>query len=210
MTRADQSYVIEGYVNSPSGRVNTRVEQSLNFNNNQTFSTVDPHTTRHVTEQSGRVTGSSTSTGGDSSGRALSRSLDYSLTADVLRRANSGHSRTHTVHLHQIYDKHIEQRENGFPPYTASVRNVRTAVDTVNFNFNAGHVGLSGNRNQTSTQTFDFTNSLGDCYKAELKANAGKVTSFTEGKGCSAKPMHWFVHPTGAPDSFGWRKNAAH
>ena len=131
--------------------------------------------------------------------------MDYSLTANVLRRANADHSRTHTVDLHQVYDKRIEQREEGMSPYTASVRNERTAADTVNFNFNAGHVGLSGNRNQTSTQTFDFTNSLGDCYKAEVKAEGGKVTSFAEGEGCSAKPMHWFVQPTGAPDSFGWR-----
>ena len=89
-------------------------------------------------------------------------------------------------------------------PYTASVQNERTAADTVKFNFNAGHVGLSGNRDQTSTQTFAFTNSLGDCYKADLEADGGKVKSFTEGKGCSAEPIHWFVHPSGAPDSFGW------
>jgi hypothetical protein len=204
-TKAKQSYAIEGYVNTPAGRVTTRVEQNLSFSNTQTFSTIDAGATRHVTEQSGRVTGSSNSTGGDSGGRAFEHSLDYSLTANVLRRSNADHSRTHTVNLHQVYDKHIEQREEGMSPYTASVRNERTAADTVNFNFNAGHVGLSGNRNQTSTQTFDFTNSLGDCYKAEVKAEGGKVTSFAEGEGCSAKPMHWFVQPTGAPDSFGWR-----
>ena len=82
----------------------------------------------------------------------------------------------------------------------------RAAVDTVNFNFKEGHVTLSGNRDQTSTQTFSFTNSMGDCYTAEVKAEGGTVTSFSEGKGCSGKPMHWFVHPTGAPGSFGWRR----
>jgi Peptide N-acetyl-beta-D-glucosaminyl asparaginase amidase A len=210
VTRAGQSYTIEGYVNTPAGRVSTRVEQSLTFNNNQTFSTVDAQTTRHVTGQSGRVSGSSTSIGGGSTVRALTRSLDYSLTSNVLRRSNADHSRSQTVHLHQVYDKHLEQREAGLPPYTVSVNNTREARDEVNFNFGAGRVGLSGNRNQTSTQTFAFADSQGDCYKAELEAKGGKVTSFTEGKGCSAKPMHWFVHPTGAPDSFGWRKNAAH
>ena len=207
LTRADQNYVIEGYVNTPSGKVNTRVKQSLRFNNTQTFSTVDATTTRHVTEQSGDVSGASTTTGGDSTGRAFTRSFSYSLTADVLQHSGSGRSRSHTVHLHQVYDKHIEQHEGNLPPYTASVRNVRTAADTVNFNFSGGHVSLSGNRNQSSTQTFAFTDSLGDCYKAELKAEDGKVTSFNEGQGCSVKRMHWFVHPTGSPDSFGWRKN---
>ncbi len=206
-TQAKQSYEIEGYVNTAAGRVRTRVEQNLTFNNTQTFSTINANATRHVTEQSGRMTGTSSSTGGDSGGRTVQRSLDYSLTADVLRSFKSDHSRTQSVHLHQAYDKHVEQREAGLAPYTASVSNVRTAADEVNFNFNAGHVGLSGNRNQTSTQTFAFTDSLGDCYKAELEAKGGKVTGFSEGKGCSARPMHWFAHPTGAPDSFGWRKN---
>ena len=206
LTRADQGYVIEGYVNTPTGRVRTRVEQSLSFANTQTFSTVDASTTRHVTEQSGQVSGSSTSMGGDSVGRALTLSFGYSLSADVLRHSNPGRSRTHTVHLRQVYDRRIKQRQGKLPPYTASVHNVHSAADSVNFNFNGGHVSLSGNRNQTSSQTFAFNNSLGDCYKAELKAEGGKVTSFSEDKACSAKPMHWFVHPTGAPDSFGWRK----
>jgi hypothetical protein len=122
----------------------------------------------------------------------------------LLRHSNSDSRRTHTVGLRQVYDKHIEQREGGLPPYTARIRNVRTATDTVNFTFSGGHVGLSGNRGQTSTQTFAFTDSLGDCYKAELKADGGKVTSFSGGEGCSTKPMYWFVHPTGSPDSFGW------
>ncbi len=204
VTKARQNYVIEGYVNTPSGRVSTRVEQNLSFNNTQTFSTIEAGATRHDTEQSGRVTSSSKSTGGDSGGRTFERWFDYSLTANVLNRSNSDRSRTHTVNLHQVYEKRIEEREAGMTPYTASVQNVRTAADTVNFNFNAGHVRLSGNRDQTSTQNFDFTNSLGDCYKADLEAKGGKVTSFTEGKGCSGKPMHWFVQPTGAPDSFGW------
>lgn len=209
LTRANQRYMIEGYVDTPAGKVSTRVEQDLTFNNNQTFSTVDAHTTRHVTEQSGRVSDASTSTGGDFSGRAFTRSFSYSLTANVLRHSSPGPGRSHTVHLHQVFDNHIEQREGGLPPYTATVRNERTTADTVNFNFSGGHVSLSGNRNQTSTQIFAFTNSLGDCYNAELKAGGGKVTSFSEGQGCSSKSMHWFVQPTGSPDSFGWRKNAA-
>lgn len=210
LTRADQSYLIEGYVNTPAGRVDTRVEQHLAFNNDQKFSTAEAQATRHLTEQSGRVSGSSTSTIGGSTGRAVTRSLDYSLTSNVLRRSNSDRSRSQTVHLHQVYNKHIEQREAGLPPYTAGVNNIRDATDEVYFSFNAGHVGLSGNRNQTSTQTFAFSDSLGDCYKAELEAQGGKVTSFTEGKGCNMKPMHWFVHPTGDPNSFGWRKNVKH
>ncbi len=209
LTRARQSYEIDGYVNTHAGRVHSSVKQNLTFVNLQKFSTVDPKTTRHITEQSGQVSTTSSS-GGHSQARAFHRSLDYSLTVDVLRRSNSNHSQTHTVHLQQIYDKRIEQRQAGLAPYQASVRNTRTAADQVNFGFSAGHFTLFGNRDQTSTQTFSFTDSLGDCYRAELQASGGKVSSFTKGQGCSSKPLHWFVHPTGSPDSLGWQQKAVH
>ena len=44
LTQAEQSYVIEGYVNTPAGRVNTRVQQRVSFANTQRFTAVDAHT----------------------------------------------------------------------------------------------------------------------------------------------------------------------
>jgi hypothetical protein len=209
LTRAKQSYVIEGYVNTPAGRVRTRVEESVSFANTQKFTAVDPQTTRHVTEQSGQVSSTSRSTGGDSGGPTLQSSFDYSLTSDVLRRSGQDRSRSQTVRLQQNFDRQIHQRQGGQPSYQASIHNARTAADQVTFNFNAGHIGSSGNRDQTSTQTFTFTDSLGDCYRAKLNAAGGKVSSFTEGQGCGTQSMHWYVHPNGSPDSFGWRESAA-
>lgn len=207
LTRAKQSYVIEGYVDTPAGRVRTRVEQSVSFANTQRFTTVDAQTHQHVTEQAAHAESTSSSTGGSSAGRRFQRSLDYSLTADILRGSNHDRSRTHTVHLQQKFDKHIEQREAGKPPYQASIHNARTTADQVTFH--AAHTGAPGNSGQSSTQSFAFSDSLGDCYRAEVHALDGKVSSFTQGQGCGTKPMRWFVHPDGSPDSFGWRENAA-
>ena len=205
LTRANQSYVIEGYVNTPAGRVRTRVEQSLRFANTQTFTTINAETHRHVTEQAGHAESSSSSTGGSSAGREFKRSLDYSLTVNVLRRANPDKSQTHAVDLRQVYDKHIEQREAGHAPYQASIRNTRVTSDQVTFN--RARNGLFGNHGQDSTQAFAFTDSLGDCYRADVKALGGKVSSATPQPNCGAHPMLWYVHPDGSPDSFGWRKN---
>jgi hypothetical protein len=205
VTTAKQSYVVEGYVNTHAGRMSHRVEQSIIFGNTQKFSGLDPQTNRHVIEQTWHAEGTSRSEGGDSGGRSFQRTLDYSLTADIVRKSNPDHSRTNNIHLQQIYDKKIEEREAGLPPYQASIHNARIAADQVTFNFNQGRVSLSGSRDQSSTQTFAFTDSLGDCYRAELKAAGGKVTSFTEGEGCGGRSMRWYVHPHGAPDSFGWR-----
>jgi hypothetical protein len=205
VTTAKQSYVVEGYVNTHAGRMSHRVEQSIIFGNTQKFSSLDPQTNRHVIEQTWHAEGTSRSEGGDSGGRSFQRTLDYSLTADIVRKSNPDHSRTNNIHLQQNYDKKIEEREADLPPYQASIHNARIAADQVTFNFNQGRVSLSGSRDQSSTQTFAFTDSLGDCYRAELKAAGGKVTSFTEGEGCGGRSMRWYVHPHGAPDSFGWR-----
>ncbi|MGH9434387.1 MAG: peptide-N4-asparagine amidase [Terriglobia bacterium] len=207
LTRAKQSYSIEGYVNTSAGRVTTRVEQSISFANRQSFSSVDARTNRHVTAQSARAESTSSSTGAASARRSLRRSFDYSLIVDVLRRSNPDNSQTHTVHLQQSFDKQIAQRKNGLPPYHASIHNARTTADQVTFS--RAHRGLAGNTGQSSTQTFGFTDSLGDCYRAEVKALGGKVSSFTQGQDCGTKPMRWFVHPNGAPESFGWRKDGA-
>jgi hypothetical protein len=206
LTRAKQSYVIEGYVDTPAGRVRTRVEQSISFANTQRFATVDAQTTRHVMEQTAHAESTSSRTGGSSAGETFQRLLDYSLAFSVLRRSNHDGSSTHTVHLRQELEKHIEQSGAGRLAYQSGLRNTRSTADQVTFN--TAHTGLAGNTGQNSTQTFAFTDSLGDCYRAEVKALGGKISSFTRGKGCSTKPMRWFVHPDGSPDSFGWRENA--
>lgn len=207
ITRALQSYAIEGYVNTPAGRVTTSVQQHLTFGNAQNFSTAGAGATRHIIEQTAHAQSSSVSTGGNSHGRSFRRALDYSLTVNTVRKHVAGqHGGVHSVHLHQIYNKTIEQRQAGLPPYLAHTHNERISKDQVTFGFKNGHFSLYANKDQHSTQNFSFTNSLGDCYHAVLKASGGKVSSFTTGQGCRAKPLHWFVQPTGLPNSFGWRK----
>jgi len=208
ITRALQSYDIEGYVNTPSGRVTTRVQQHLTFGNVQNFSSTGTGGNRHIIEQTAHAQSSSVSTGGDSHDRSFRRALDYSLTVNTVRKSNGATRRggVHSVHLHQIYNKTIEQRQAGLPPYLAHTHNERITHDQVTFGFKNGHFSLYANKDQQSTQKFSFTNSLGDCYHAVLEASGGKVSSFTTGQGCRAKPLHWFVQPTGIPNSFGWRK----
>jgi hypothetical protein len=206
LTRAKQSYTIEGYVDTPTGRVRTHVEQTISFANTQRFTTVDARTNRQVTEQTAHAESTVSTMGGSAARQTFQRSVDYSLAVDVLRHLNQDHTSTHTVHLQQHFDKHIEQRETGMPPYEASMSNTRTTADQVTFN--AAHTGLAGNHGQTSTQIFTFSDSLRDCYRAKVEAIGGKVSSYSRGEGCAPKPVRWFADPNGWPDSFGWRDSA--
>ena len=203
LTRAEQRYIIEGYVETPAGRVNTRVEQHITFANTQKFTTVDAQTYRQVTEQTAHVDGTSDSTGKASAKRMLQRSFDYALTRDSLRHSNAGGSSTRKVDLQQNFDLRLEQHAAGQAPYHASVRNTRIA--SAQATFDPAHRSVSSNQGQSSKQTFAFNDSLGNCYQAEVQALDGKVSSYSKGQGCAAKPIRWFVHPDGSPDSFGWR-----
>lgn len=206
-TRAAQSYVIDGYVDTSAGRVRHRVEESLRFANTQTFTAINPHLSREAVEQSAHVSGFSRSEGGSSRVRKLQRSLGYSLSADLLTKSLSHHSEIDTDHVKQAFKQHIEQQQAGLPVYRARVHNTRSTADEVEFRFHKGHFTLSGSHNQASSQSFAFHNSLGACYHAQLKTAGGKVSSFIHGNGCSAgsKPPQWFTHPDGSPDGFGWR-----
>lgn len=208
-TKAKQSYVIEGYINTPGGRVRSRVEESIRFNNTQHFTTENSGARSHVIQQVSHVETASSSTGGISGATSAHRAFDYSLTVNELRGTEPGGLRTRSVKLQQDFDKHIEQTQHGLPAYHASISNHRSTADQLSFN--PAHRGSFGNHGQTSTQIYSYSDSLGDCYHAALKAEGGKVASFTTGQGCNAAPvkMKWFAHPDGSPDSFGWRGKAA-
>lgn len=206
-TKAKQSYIIEGYVNTQSGRVRSRVEERIRFNNTQHFITGAAQGRRHVTEQAAHVETTSSSAEGSEPEATLQRSFDYALTVDVLRRSNADGSQARAVNLDQRFEKKIERTDPGSAPYNATIQNVRTASDALTFN--PAQRGRFSDTDQHSKQTFEFNDSLGDCYRATLEAQGGKVANFSQGQGCGTTPVRWFVHPNGWPASFEWLGNAS-
>lgn len=202
-TEASQDYVIEGYINTPSGRVSSSVEQTMTFGNTQAFTTIDAQTYRQVTSQAAHTEQTSRSTGPSIADTGFHQTLDYLLKADVLKHSNQDDSQSRKIDLQQSFDKRMEGKGTGSRAYSAAVHNARSTADEATFN--AAHTGGGDNTGQHSTQTFSFRDSLGDCYQAEVQASGGAVSSYTEGQGCSASPMRWYVHPDGSPDSLGWR-----
>jgi hypothetical protein len=207
-TRAEQNYVIEGYVNTSRGRVQTIVKNDINFVNIQQSEKSKDKTRHHIVNQAAHVESTSKSTGKRSKSRSLKREIGYLLSINTSRGAqNSKDHRERTVTVHQNFKKHIVQSENGLPLYQAHIRNTHAGSDHVSYNPNDRR--SFKHKGQTSKQNYVFWNSLGDCYQAEVQARDSKVTNFTKGQGCiDGKPsIHWFVHPDGSPGSFGWRGN---
>ncbi|HEX7340281.1 MAG TPA: peptide-N4-asparagine amidase [Rhodanobacteraceae bacterium] len=200
-TRASTHYVIEGYVDTPKGRQYSSVDTTIGFDNTQHFATADKHRC-HLSWQHARVDSTSRTSGAQT--RSLRKIIDYALDVRTVSRRGQGKNLHRGVQLSLRLARHIEQRQAGLPPYIADMSNIH--VGSANLAFQRGQRLTYTDRDQTSTQTFRFTNSLGDCRDAQVQARDRAVTAYTQGQGCLApKPMHWFAHPDGSPDSFGWR-----
>lgn len=206
-TRANTHYVIEGYIHTPKGKVKTRVENRVGFSNVQIFSADGQGHRRHVVRQVANVHGVSHSTGKGSEHRMHRRDINYSLDVDTLRSGSREHGKAHdrSVQLKQTFERHIAQRQDGAPLFMANVRNTHVGADHISYDPDAANPYK--NLGQSSTQTYSFNDSLGDCYWAQVQARSGTVVDYTQGQGCPdyKSSMHWFVHPDGSPDTFGWR-----
>lgn len=208
-TRANTHYVIEGFVDTSKGRVQSRVKTTIRFGNTQRFATGKNHHRRHVSWQHARVDSTSRTSGPGTPPRSLRKIIDYTLDAHTLSHPGQGKNLHRAVQVRQRFQRHILQRQQGLPPYIASMSN--TQIGAGQLTFQRGKRKTYQSDNQSSTQDFRFSNSLGDCYRAEVQAQNRRVVSTSHGQGCiDSSPMHWFVHPDGSPDSFGWRGMTRH
>lgn len=204
ITRASTHYVIEGYVDTHAGRVTSRVETTIDFDNSQHYATDDAHHTDHLSWQHARVDSTSHTRGTDTPTRSERKIVDYTLDAHALSHPGEGDNLHRAVQVRQRFQRHIEQRQQGLPPYLSSMST--SHIGAGKLTFQRGKRKTYTSTNQSSTQNHRFSNSLGDCYRVEVQARDRKITGITRGQGCiDARPLHWFVHPDGSPDSFGWR-----
>ncbi|HEX7339285.1 MAG TPA: peptide-N4-asparagine amidase [Rhodanobacteraceae bacterium] len=205
-TQSRENYVIEGYIDTPKGRVTTRVDDTLGFHNEQQFLTRANGDRRHLTQQHARMHSIAMRRGGGIAAQQVTRNVDYRLDFTAARPASNNASLHQlTVTLHQRFGRDLRAGRAGVPTYQAHVRTTHVGAD---------HMLLDPSRRQslrhtgqTSLQNVVFWNSLGDCYQASVQARNSKVVQMTHGLGCldGKSSVHWFVHPDGSPDSLGWQ-----
>ncbi len=203
LTRQQQSYIIEGYVNTSHGRVQTRVTQQLNFSNRQTYSTIDENHYRVVTNQLAEAYSSTRTSTGSSLTRESSLSVSFPLHIDVLKSIASDGSYTRTIDLHQGYDNQTGLRIKNKLAYSSHVSNQGDSHDKQAVTAQHATAGKSGHH---SSQSFQFTDSRGGCYRSQLAAADAKLTAYSTGQHCpnGENRVSWFAHPDGSPDNFGW------
>jgi hypothetical protein len=177
---SSRGFTVEGYVNTSHGTVDTKVVQSIDFNNGQSYyvkqdGTIDNQFVGQITNIASATTttaGSNVTT--DTTQYAWPLGVNYAYTA------NPDGSFVQSTQIHQTFNKNVLVELNGTPTYSSSYSDAVNPTDTL-------YVSSSGNAttsNQTNSETYQYSNSNGACWNETLTASAGALTS-VEGGSCA-------------------------
>jgi Peptide N-acetyl-beta-D-glucosaminyl asparaginase amidase A len=182
-----RQFTVEGFVRTSHGRVNTKVEQDINFSNSQNFNITNLAFIQNIAQRTTISSETTTRRGEDGDDDvSLSRQrfewpLDLGFSF-IVNADGSGGSQTTTIKQQFVslqtgrgYDGHGD--DDSF----SLVSNTVTPSDTLLFDANFNITGSTG---QQSTQKFFSNDSAGGCFSRTITAAAGLLTSIKDGKGC--------------------------
>ena len=172
-----RGFTTEGFVNTSHGMVDTKVVQSIDFNNGQRYYVLQDFS---VDDQwIGQITNISSATTTTAGANVTTNSTQYSWPMGIrfAYTANPDGSWVQSTAINQSFSKNVLVELNGTPTYSSSLLDEVSPTDTL-------HVDASGHAsttNQTNSETYQYSNSLGACWNETLKASAGLITSIQGG-----------------------------
>ena len=175
-----RGFTLEGYVNTSHGLVDTKVVQSIDFNNGQRYYVLQDFS---VDDQwIGQITDINSATTTTAGSNITTNSTQYSWPLGIrfFYTANADGSFVQSTAINQFFSKNELVELNGTPTYSSSLLDQVSPTDTLS-------VDSSGNyttSNQKNAETYEYSNSLGACWNETLKASAG-VTTSVQGGSCA-------------------------
>ncbi len=176
---SNRKFKISGYVDTSHGRVETTVEQSVDFLSTQTFD-VNANTDIQNAQQTSTVDSRITTRGGPFSG-TIEKHFSYPLTIDYAFVVNPDGSFSQTTTSNQKDLLREERSSEKFGEYESKLHNEVNATDTLKWDANGNFLGPFGD---ATTQTYRFEDSVGHCYDRTLTAAAKQLVSVTDGHHC--------------------------
>lgn len=177
---SSRGFTVEGYVNTSHGTVDTKVVQSIDFNNGQGYYVLQSGL---VDDQFvGLISNISSATTTTAGSNVTTNDTQYSwpLGLRYAYTANPDGSFVQSTQINQGFSKDVLIELNGTPTYSASFLDKVSPTDTLSVD-SSGNYTLS---NQTNSETYQYSNSNGACWNETLKASAGLITS-VQGGSCT-------------------------
>jgi hypothetical protein len=176
---SNRKFAIRGYVNTSHGRVETTVDQTVDFLSNQQFN-VGPTTDIQNAQQTSTVD-SRTTTRDAFFVNTTEQHFSYPLTVDFSFLVKSDGSFTQATTVAQKDLIHESKSLNGFKFFDSNLSNEVNSTDTLGFSSSGALLGPTGSQ---STQTYRAKDSFGHCFSRTLTAAAQVLTSVSDGEGC--------------------------
>jgi hypothetical protein len=169
---------VEGFVRTSHGRIETNVEQNIQFSSRQDFNITNTAIVQNIKQRT--TISSETHTNGREGGNASQRfewPLDLGLTFSV---NPDGTSQQTTTIRQQFQSAAVQHGDDGRDSFSV-ISNTVTPSDTLLFNANSNIAGSTG---QQSSQDFFSNDSVSGCFSRKITASAGLLTSITDGAHC--------------------------
>ena len=177
-----QDYTIAGYVNTSHGRVKTTVNGNVNF------SSVGSVTSTASTFGQGVVQTSTvdqkTTTQDGFIFNTKENYTSYPFTSNFLETLETNGDIQQVSTVDQKYQRSQTDSLEGFPIFQSNVSNEVSSGDTATFVPTPTGYGLGPNSGQSSQQTYDYHDTLGNCYSRQLKAANNVLDTVTDGADC--------------------------
>jgi hypothetical protein len=179
-----RNFSITGYVNTSHGRVETTVDEKVDFLSTQTFN-VNANTGYDLQNavQSSTVDSTTTTRSGIKV-ETLTKHISYPLALDYTFAANADGTYMQATTSDQQDQVNETLKLNGFPLYRSEAQEQVKSSDTLQYtaSFSLAAPGV-GN----SSASYKSRNSLGECYSESLAATNHVLTSVNNGKGCERR-----------------------
>ncbi len=174
---SNRGFTVEGFANTSHGMVDTKVVQSIDFNNWQKYyvhedGTVDDQYVGQTTSIS-----SATTTTAGSNVTTNTKQYTWPLTLAYAYNANPDGSVRQFSQLKQGFTKSELVELNGNPTYSSSYSDAVSPTDTLIVSA-SGNVTTMG---QANSETYQYSNSKGACWNQTLTAASGSLTSVQGG-----------------------------
>jgi hypothetical protein len=179
---SNRKFEISGYVETSHGRVETTVEQALDFLSTQEFDVNPVAFSPDIqnAQQTSTVDSRTTTRGGPYAG-TVERHFSYPLDINYTFIINPDGSYYQTTTTKQQYLVGETWRGDEWRDYESNLHNEVTATDTLNWDTSGNFLGPTGS---STRQVYRFKDSKGDCYNRTITAEAQKLASVRDGKDC--------------------------
>ena len=178
---SSRSFRVAGFVQTSHGRVDTRVEQNIQFSNSQDFNITNTEFIQNVTQDTTIASVTKTQGNGES---VTVDNFEWPLQLDFAFVINPDGSGFQTTTIQQSYKNKKVVTQNGGPAFSSSVSNSVSPSDTLLFD---SSFTITGSQNQANTQQYVSRDSSGACFSRTITAAGGLLTGITDGVGCKGK-----------------------